>query len=243
VSEPLIGVLGGMGPAATVDLLQKILQETPAVRDQDHVPVVCWNIPQIPDRQKALNGSGESPLEAMQKGIAALNTAGATWIVIPCNTAHYWFDALQVSSAAPLIHIADTSLDALTASSTLVEKVGILATRGTWNARLYQDRLEPKGIACISNSDEEMEMFFTPGCYAVKRGDFTAGGSLLEQAGRALLSRGAQRLVLACTEVPVGFDAISSELSKISIDTNRTLARACVDYWLSARNTHSGINS
>jgi aspartate racemase len=238
VNEPLIGVLGGMGPAATVDLLQKILQETAALCDQDHVPVVCWNVPQIPDRQKALTGRGESPVAAMKKGIAALNTAGATRIVIPCNTAHYWFNELQGFSKAPLIHIADTGVDSLAVTSPVVQKVGILATRGTWDARLYQDRLEAKGIVCVSNTDEEMENFFTPGCYAVKRGEATTGGSLLEQAGQALLARGAERLVLACTEVPVGFDAISSKLTEISVDTNRTLARACVDYWFSTRCAH-----
>lgn len=235
MNEPLIGVLGGMGPAATIDLLQKILQETVAEHDQDHVPVVCWNVPQIPDRQKALTGRGESPVVAMKKGVAALNAAGATRIVIPCNTAHYWFAELQLYSRAPFIHIADASVSCLPAPSTDFHTVGILATRGTWDARLYQNRLEPKGIASITSTIEEMEDLFTPGCYAVKRGDITLGGHLLEKAGQALLARGAQRLLLACTEVPVGFDAISSDLAAFSIDSNRALARACVDYWSSAR--------
>ena len=87
VTPPLIGVLGGMGPLATVDFLHKLIVALPASRDQEHVPTVVWDVPQIPDRQRALAGSGESPLPAMLAGVAQLNAAGATRIVVPGNTA------------------------------------------------------------------------------------------------------------------------------------------------------------
>jgi aspartate racemase len=235
MSTPLIGVLGGMGPAATLDLLQKILEQTPASRDQDHVPVLTWNVPQIPDRQKALAGTGESPVPAMLRGIAVLNAAGATRIAIPCNTAHCWYDDLQRSSEAPIIHIADATSEALLGAGTKPRTVGIVATRGTWNARLYQDRLERLGIGCIANTDEEVVQWFTPGCYAVKRSEFDQGAALLEQAARALVDRGAERLVLACTEVPLAFDHSGSSLRSLSIDSNRALADACVHHWTAAR--------
>jgi aspartate racemase len=230
MSEALIGVLGGMGPAATLDLLQKILEETPAGCDQDHVPVVTWNVPQIPDRQKALAGTGESPLPAMLKGIEALNTVGATRIAIPCNTAHHWFEALQAASRAPIIHIADAAVDSFLLAGNKPRVVGILATRGTWQARLYQDRLERHGITCMTNTDEEMEQLFTPGCYAIKRGELDKGAALLEHSARQLAARGAERLVLACTEVPLALAHTGSPLVAISTDSNRTLAAACVAY-------------
>ncbi|WP_088709896.1 aspartate/glutamate racemase family protein, partial [Noviherbaspirillum denitrificans] len=184
MSEPLIGVLGGMGPAATLDLLQKILEETPAERDQDHVPVVTWNVPQIPDRQKAAAGLGESPVPAMVKGIVALNAAGAQRIVIPCNTAHHWFDALQAASAAPIIHIADATVALLQAGGQETRRVGLLATRATLDAAIYHDRLALHGIDCLENTAEEIDTLFTPGCYGIKRGKFAEGGELLEQAAR-----------------------------------------------------------
>lgn len=235
MSEPLIGVLGGMGPAATLDLLQKILAAMPAQRDQDHVPVVTWNVPQIPDRQKAVAGTGESPLPAMLKGVAALNAAGAQRIVIPCNTAHYWFDALQAVSAAPIIHIADATVALLQSQGRDTRTAGILATRATLEAGLYQRRLGLHGIVCLDNTAEEMDALFTPGCYAVKRGEFAAGAALLEQAAQRLVARGAQRLVLACTEVPLAFERIRSPLLPISVDSNHALALACVRYWQQAR--------
>ena len=199
------------------------------------MPVVTWNVPQIPDRQKAFAGTGESPLPAMLKGIAALNAAGAQRIVIPCNTAHYWFDALQAASAAPIIHIADATVALLQGAGQDVRMAGLLATRVTLDAGLYQQRLALHGIACIENTAGEMDALFTPGCYAVKRGEFAAGGALLEQAAQCLMARGAQRLILACTEVPLAFERIGSALLPAGVDSNRALALACVRYWEQAR--------
>lgn len=235
---PLVGVLGGMGPLATLDFLQKLITATPVRRDQDHVPTVVWNVPQIPDRQKALAGTGESPLPAMLHGIAQLNAAGATRIVIPCNTAHAWFDALASASAAPLIHIVQASLDALVAfeeaSGVSGAPVGLIATRGTLDAKLYQPHLEARGIPFVVNTSEELDTLFTPGCYAIKQGELERGGKLLEQAAQRLVERGAARLVLACTEVPVGLAHIASDLLSISIDPTQALADACLHYWREA---------
>jgi aspartate racemase len=217
--KPLIGILGGMGPLATVDLMEKIIEETIASRDQDHVPVVAWNVPQIPDRQQ---------------GIAQLNAVGATRIVIACNTAHFWFDALSAASAAPIIHIADATLDVLTQSASHDGPVGLIATRGTLEAGLYQARFEAHGMRTLINTDDEIDTLFTPGCYAIKRGEFDVGGRLLDAAAQRLVDRGATKLVLACTEVPIGLKRIASALLPIAVDPNRALARACVAYWLQA---------
>ena len=233
--SPLIGILGGMGPAAAVDLMQKMIEETAAACDQDQIPVVCWNVPQIPDRQRALAGTGASPLPAMLAGIAALNAAGATRIVIACNTAHHWFDALAAHSAAPIIHIADATLAALPHETSLT-RIGLLATQGTLDTGLYQARLATSGIACVVNTPDEMAQLFTPGCYAVKQGRVEEGGVALAAAAQCLVARGAQRLVLACTEVPIALARIDSALLALSIDPTRALARQCAQYWRSVRN-------
>ena len=134
---PLVGVLGGMGPLATVDFLAKLVEESPATRDQEHVPTVVWSVPQVPDRQQAMAGTGSSPLPAMLAGIARLNAAGATRIAIACNTAHHWFDALAAASEAPLIHIVDATLAAL-GPVPAAGPVGLIATRGLVASGLYQ---------------------------------------------------------------------------------------------------------
>lgn len=231
---PLIGVLGGMGPLATVDFLHKLVASTPAARDQDHVPLLIWNVPQIPDRQKALAGSGESPLPAMRQGIERLNEGGATRIVIPCNTAHLWSAELAEASRAPLIHIVDAAIAAIATQEQGEQDgpIGIVATRGTLEARLYQDRLAAKGLSFLTNTDDEIERLFTPGCYAIKQNQLEKGGALLESAARQLVERGARTLILACTEVPVGLAHIHSDLLPISVDPTQALADACVRYWL-----------
>ena len=230
-ARPLIGVLGGMGPLATVDFLHKLIEETPATRDQEHIPTVTWNVPQIPDRQDALAGTGPSPLSAMLDGIARLNGAGATRIVITCNTAHHWFAALAAASAAPLIHIVDATLAQIAVRPIDAPPLGLIASRGLLASGLYQERFATAGIRVIVNTDEELDTLFTPGCYAVKRNALGEGGRLLDAAAQRLVDRGATQLVLACTEVPIALAHIGSPYRNIAIDTNRALARACVAYW------------
>ncbi|MDR2451739.1 MAG: amino acid racemase [Candidatus Accumulibacter sp.] len=238
--SPLIGVLGGMGPLATVDFLHKVVGSTPAGRDQDHVPLVVWNVPQIPDRQQALAGVGESPLPAMLRGIERLNGSGATRIVIPCNTAHLWIDALVAASAAPLIHIVDAAIAAVERRGADAGPIGILATRATLNAKLYQERLDARGLSWLIPADDEIDTLFTPGCYAVKQNHLDRGGALFESAARKLVERGARTLILACTEVPVGLAHIRSNLMKMSVDPTQALADACIQYWLEAREHRRG---
>ena len=226
----LVGILGGMGPLATVDLMAKIIVHTPAVRDQDHVPVVSWNVPQVPDRQRALAGDGPSPLPAMQEGIARLNGAGATCIAIACNTAHHWHAELQADSTAPILHIARITL-AVLQREPVSGPVGLIATHGTLAARLYQDLLEPAGIECLLPDKEQMDLLFVPGCDAIKRGAVVEGGRLLDALAEALVARGATRLLLACTEVPVGLERIGSALLPICIDPTLALAQACIAHY------------
>lgn len=229
-AHKLIGILGGMGPLATVDLMRKIIEATPAARDQDHVPMLAWNVPQVPDRQRALAGHGPSPLPAMQEGIAQLNRAGASRIAIACNTAHRWHAELQAHSAAPIFHIAELTLAALQRER-LPGPVGLIGTHGTIAARMYQDLLEPAGIRCLVNDAQEMDECFVPGCYAIKRGALDEGGMLLERAAQALMARGAKQLILACTEVPLGLEQRASSLLPACIDPTLELARACVAHW------------
>jgi hypothetical protein len=105
----MIGILGGMGPMATVDFMTKIIEQTPAQCDQDHLPLIVYSVPQIPDRTRSILGEGESPLPHLLRGLSVLRQAGAACIAMPCNTAHYWFDTLQRESGSVMLHIADAA--------------------------------------------------------------------------------------------------------------------------------------
>ena len=105
-----IGILGGMGPAATADMLNKFVRFRHAGQDQQHIPIIACSIPDIPDRSACLLSGGPSPYDYLERYLHMLETAGAECIVIPCNTAHYWFDRLQHSAHAEMINILDATL-------------------------------------------------------------------------------------------------------------------------------------
>ncbi len=225
----LLGVLGGMGPLATVDFMAKLLTATPAARDQQQIPVVAWNVPQIADRQKALAGLGPSPLPQLLNGIEKLNAAGASHIVIPCNTAHHWYDALSRASDAPILHIVEATLARI--AERAPTRVGVIATHGTLAAGWFQQGLERLNVTPVLPTEQELESWFVPGCYAVKRGALREGGELLSLQAQALVERGAETLILACTEVPVALDAIDSPFLVHAIDPAQALAERCSALW------------
>ena len=109
--QGLVGVLGGMGPLATIDFMHKVLGATPASSDQDHVPLIVSSIPQVPDRTAAFRGDGASPLAAMVASGQRLADAGAGLVVIPCNTAHLWYAEIQSALDLPMLHLVDAALE------------------------------------------------------------------------------------------------------------------------------------
>ena len=227
----LLGVLGGMGPLATLDFLRRLLEATPAQSDQQQIPTVVWNVPQIADRQKALAGTGPSPLPQLLHAVEKLNQAGASHIAIPCNTAHHWYDALSEASSAPVLHIVDATLDALSQAEEKPQRVGVIATKGTLDAGWYQERLAAQAIEVVVPTPEELAQWFVPGCYAVKRGALVEGGELLALQANALFARGAQKLVLACTEVPVALEAVRAPFRHLTWDPAQALAERCSQLW------------
>lgn len=227
----LLGVLGGMGPLATLDFLRRLLEATPAQSDQQQIPTVVWNVPQIADRQKALAGTGPSPLPQLLHAVEKLNQAGASHIAIPCNTAHYWYDALSEASSAPVLHIVDATLDTLSQAEEKPQRVGVIATKGTLDAGWYQERLAAQSIEVVVPTPEELAQWFVPGCYAVKRGALVEGGELLALQANALFARGAQKLVLACTEVPVALEAVRAPFRHLTWDPAQALAERCSQLW------------
>lgn len=232
----LLGILGGMGPLATLDLMHKLLRATPASSDQQQIPHVVWNVPQIADRQRALAGTGPSPLPQLLFGVEQLNRVGVSHIAIACNTAHHWYEALAQHSDAPLLHIVDATL-AVFDGKEKPRRVGIIATQGTLDAGWFQHGFTAVGIESVQPTQEELRQWFVPGCYAVKRGELRTGGELLSLQAQALRDRGAERLVLACTEVPIALAEVTSPHLAVSIDPAEALARQCARLWLAQRET------
>ncbi|MCE3000177.1 MAG: aspartate/glutamate racemase family protein [Betaproteobacteria bacterium] len=225
---PLLGVLGGMGPLAAADFLKKLAEETPAQRDQEHIPYVAWGVPQIPDRPPAITGNGESPLPAMLEGVRALRRAGATAIAIACNTAHYWHAELERDGGLPVLHIADAACTELEARGIRDGRIGLIATEGTLQAGFFQKRFAARGLECLISNREDRDALVLPAIAAVKANRLQAAHELAVAAVTRLRQAGARSIVLACTETPVAIDHAPHPVAAHCIDATRALARACV---------------
>lgn len=227
----LIGVLGGMGPLATIDFMRKVLVATPAETDQDHVPLIVSSIPQVPDRTAAFRGDGVSPLAAMIASGRRLVRAGASLVVIPCNTAHLWFDDVQAALGLPMLHLVDAALAGALASVGSHATIGLLCTDATLASGLYMNRT-PQVQWALPTAHEMLD-WVMPGIQAVKAGELDRGSELLCAAAQALVQRGARALVLGCTEVPLVLGP--SNVPVPVIDATASLARRAVAWSLAER--------
>lgn len=227
----VIGILGGMGPMATVDLAAKIIALTPASRDQDHLPMVIASMPQIPSRVAALVDDGPSPLPAMLAALARLRLAGAQRVAIACNTAHTWRAQLAEASPVPLFDMVGLAVAGLAPHE---RRVAVLGTAGTRRTGLYASALRRTGRLPIDLDPADQQVLADAAIDLVKAGRSERAAPLFEAAARRLLDRGAQRIILACTEVPIGFEHLSAQWRSRTLDATDTLARACVAWSLGA---------
>ena len=225
----MLGVLGGMGPVATIDFMNKVVRNTPAARDQDHVPMLVRLAANIPDRTAAILDGGEDPLPALRLALQELERAGVSMIAMPCNTAHFWYDALQAQTPIPILHIVEAALDALPSGT---DCAGILATTGTVKAGIYQRAMAKRGIRCIfpadSGQDEVMRAI-----RLVKAGETSEATAVLLRQAEELLDANCGVIVMACTEIPTAL--ADSCLAPKLIDPTDALARAVVRAWLNSR--------
>ncbi|HEX6144174.1 MAG TPA: amino acid racemase [Geminicoccaceae bacterium] len=228
----MIGVLGGMGPAATLDFMSKMIRLVPAERDQDHVPLLIVSDPRVPDRVgPILDGRGASPVAALLAGLRRLEAGGARAIAMPCHTAHAWAGELIAASGLPFLHIVEASLAEMRRRALPPGPVGLLATRATLKAGLYQDRLETGGWPPLELAPEPTGRLVLPAIALVKRGRADAAAPLLLEAVETLAGNGAQAVLLACTELPVALAAAADAPAVPAVDATEALARACITWW------------
>ncbi len=228
MSDRVLGVLGGMGPLASAEFMCSLTRQTPALRDQEHVPAILVSDGRVPDRNAARLGQGESPLPALLRGIRILEGAGCGAIAIPCNTAHGWFDAMSAATPLPILHIVDAAAADLRAQGLRQGRIGLMGTAATLAMRLYQERLA--GYEVITPDAAEMAELVTPAIELVKANQVAAAYAPLAGMAARLHARGAQAVVLGCTEIPLGI-AAGPALPFPVVDTVAALARAALAWW------------
>lgn len=225
----MLGVLGGMGPLASAQFMLRLTLLTPAERDQDHVPAVLWSDPRVPDRAAAWSGTGPDALPVLVRGLRGLAAAGCGAVAVPCNTAHGWIDGMRAATDLPILHIVEAAASDLRRQAVPKGRVAVVGTAATLAMRLYQDRLAAAGWPCTEPTDEEMARLVLPAIAAVKANRVSDAYAPLAEAVRALRTRGAQAVVLGCTEIPLGLQAgPHGELGVPLVDTIDALARASI---------------
>ena len=224
--EKVIGILGGMGPEATIDLFYKIIKFTPAEKDQDHLRIIIDNNPKIPDRTAAILGKGEDPLPALQETARNLEKAGADFIIIPCNTAHYFLPSIQESVKIPILNMIEETAKETQKRISQIKKVGLLASIGIYKTEIYHQHFKKINIVVISPEEKDKEEVMNA-IYAVKAGDLSneVKGNIIKIAQK-LIDKEAEAIIAGCTEIPLILK--EGDVSVPIIDPTRILAKAAV---------------
>lgn len=223
----ILGIFGGMGPEATADMYRLIVQLTPAKKDQEHIPTLIYSLPQVPDRTTAIQSGDPSIVPCLVEGVTRLRNAGASFIIIPCNTAHFYYDRMQAAVDIPIVHMIRETVRQVVARYPESRRIGLLATSGTIRSGLYEKEFAASGRQTLV-PDEAIET----GCVMKAILNIKAGAAkkesedLLAAAGAHLEARGAQVLVLGCTEIPLAFNPGRAAVPVVS--ATRVLAEAAI---------------
>lgn len=232
-----VGIVGGVGPAATVDFLDKIVRHTPASRDQDHIKLLVEHNPQIPDRTENLIGDGADPTVSLYATCKKLEDGGADIIAIPCNTAHAFVDRIEPYLGVPIVNMLTVTVNHLRETFPSERNIGVLATTGTIESGVYRKALEAVGLHQVAPvpalQARVMEAIY--GENGVKAG-FTTGQCQhdIRAAIEGLMEAGVEVIILGCTELPLlvpsgEFVGSTGRRARL-VDPTEVLARHCIAY-------------
>jgi aspartate racemase len=205
-AQKTAGVLGGMGPEATVDFMAKVIVLTDADCDQDHVRMLIDHNPHVPNRQEAILRGGQDPAPVLADMAASLEAGGADFLVIPCNTAYVYKDAILAATHIPLISIIGVSIAAAKERAPDADRIGLLATDGCLQSGIYQAGLEETGLTAVVPTAEELSELMSL-IKTIKGGRHTGDTARgMAKLAEALAARGAGVIIAGCTEIPLVLD-------------------------------------
>ena len=201
MDEKTIGILGGMGPEATADLYYRIVKATPVERDQDHPRTIVYSNSKVPDRTPAITGGGESPLPEMLMTARSLEGAGADFLIIPCNTAHYFIEELRGELGIPVLHMIEMTAKHVAQEYPDAKSVGLIATDGTLSSGIYERFFGEAGMnVLVPNADLQSSVM--DAIYKhIKKGDLETGRKISLDVARELVGRNADLVICGCTEI------------------------------------------
>lgn len=221
-----IGIIGGMGPLATVKLFEKIVLNTRADSDQDHPRTIIDSNTRIPDRTKNILSDGESPTLELIESARCLERAGADFLIMPCNTAHYFMDEVLKEVTLPFINMIKETVKTVKKDFEGT-RVGLLSTDGTISSGVYSKELEKEGIEYILPSPESQKAIMNL-IYSIKKGQYNSDLTKFFAAIDELHSQGVQTIILGCTELSVAADMYQLPDRVNYVDALVVLAREAI---------------
>lgn len=225
VKNSILGVFGGLGPAASAEFMRLLAELAPAKCDQEHPKIYVYDNPQIPDRSTAIMGNGPSPEPQLKEGLLKLCSWGAQLLAVPCNTAHYFIDHFRHELPVPLVHIVEVSVaDALKISP---EGCWIIATGGTLYSGIYDREAQRRGLK-LFKPDEAVLPRLIETIGLVKAGKLKQSADVLRPLVEGLWKTRDVPVLCACTELPLAYEASGLPRSR-AVSTLRSLARACIE--------------
>lgn len=238
MNEKIPGIIGGMGPEATIDLMQRIIANTRATDDGDHIHCIVDNNPKIPSRMKAiLSHNGENPGPCMAAMGKKLEEYGADFLVIPCNTAHYYYEDVAQAVSIPVVHLIDLVVEQVVNNNPEITQIGVLGSTTIVKTKLYQTLFAKRGVEVIYPDDSAQEELFSV-IKNVKRGDTGEQTcKAFSDIGAHLKSKNVALTILGCTELGI----IARELPLAYIDAAEVLAKEVVTVAQNKKRPH--INS
>lgn len=230
--QKTIGILGGMGPAATVDFYRRITEATAATRDQDHLHIIINSYPQVPDRTAFLLGCGADPTPDLVAAAHMLADAGADLLIMVCNTAHALLPAIVEAVQIPVVDWISEAALGLVTILPAVKRLGLLATTGTLHSELYQNAFARYGVEIITPDPgvqmQIMEIIYGPEGVKARNAQACTTTQILQQVVEYFSMAQAGVLLLACTELSLFFTAHCFDLSIPVIDTAQLVAERLV---------------
>jgi aspartate racemase len=223
-----VGVLGGMGPAATVDFMAKVLTSSQGRRDQDGVRLIVDNNPGVPDRNAAVAGTGPSPAPVLAGMAQGLERAGAQFLVMVCNAAHAFEAEVRQATTLPFVSIVEETCAEVLRGQRDVRRVGVLAAAGALDARLYETAFARHGVEVLVPTGDARQQFMRL-LYRIKAGDLGPEvRARMKACADELALRGAESIVAGCTEVPLVLSR--HELAMPLVNSTDVLAKRTVAY-------------
>ncbi len=197
-----LGIIGGMGPLATVNLFNKIIINTDAQNDQEHIHMLIDNNTNIPDRTAFLLGKGEDPTEELIKSAIRLEKAGADFLVMPCNTAHYFYENIKEKINIDFLNMIEETVKFIQLNYPNNKKIGLLSTDGTLKAKIYDLYFNKQNIQVI-NPRKETQSSIMDIIYGIKGGKKEIQIDGIYSAVEEFKAKGVEIFILGCTELSV----------------------------------------